>query len=270
MQAVRCRSFRQSDGGDNMKLTFFGTGTSQGVPVIACGCKVCSSSDPKDRRLRSSVLVQSEKTSILVDCGPDFREQMIRSRTGHLDAILFTHNHKDHTGGLDDTRALEYTDDWHAQIYCEPRVLETLKCEYDYVFVKEKYPGVPDWDIHLIDENPFEIGDIKVVPIRGMHGRMPILGYRFSDIAYLTDFSSIPQSEYSKLQNLKYLIINTVCYHRHHSHFSLAEAIEASKKIGAQHTLLTHLSHNFPPHEEFCKELPDGISPAYDGLVIEA
>lgn len=252
----------------SVELTFLGTGTSQGIPVISCGCEVCTSSDPRDRRLRSSVLVRSGGTTLLVDCGPDFREQMLRENISHLDAILFTHNHKDHTGGLDDTRALEYSNGWNAEIYCEQNVLDTLKCEYDYVFSEKKYPGVPDWNIHLIDENPFRIGDIEVIPIRGFHGKMPILGFRFGDIAYLTDFSSIPEREYEKLHGLEHLIINTVSYHKHHSHFCLGEALEEAGKIGAGKTWLTHLSHNLPPYGIFVKELPEGVEPAYDGLKI--
>ena len=252
----------------SVKLTFLGTGTSQGVPIIGCDCPVCKSKDPRDRRLRSSALFQVNGLNILIDCGTDFREQMLREDIHHLDAILMTHNHKDHTGGLDDTRALEYTDGWTAQIYCEPKVLETLKVEYDYVFFEKKYPGAPEWDIHIIDEKPFRIADVEIIPIRGYHGKMPVLGYRIGNIAYLTDMSEIPESEYEKLQGLEHLTINTVSYHPHYSHFNLSGAVAAAGKTGAKHVWLTHLSHNFPPHEEFLQELPEGFLPAYDGLCI--
>ncbi len=296
------------------KLTFLGTGTSQGVPIIGCHCPVCSSSDPRDKRLRSAALVEYGGLTILVDAGPDFRTQMLRAGIGHLDAILLTHNHMDHTGGLDDVRALNYIDRKAVHIYCEKKVLETLKVMFGYAFAEHKYPGSPEWRIHLIDENPFAVkpveggnlvwmhdkgycmqmpdgsvipcgndivttaeeptpeilaaGGVKVIPIRGYHDKMPILGFRFGDIAYITDMSSIPEEEFSKLKGLKHLTLNTVSYHPHHSHFSLSEAVALGQRIGAEHTWLTHLSHTFPSHAQFDSELPEGISPAYDGLVI--
>ena len=296
------------------KLTFLGTGTSQGVPIIGCRCPVCSSSDPRDKRLRSAALVEYGGLTILVDAGPDFRTQMLRAGIGHLDAILLTHNHMDHTGGLDDVRALNYIDRKAVHIYCEKKVLETLKVMFGYAFAEHKYPGSPEWRIHLIDEKPFAVkpveggnlvwmhdkgycmqmpdgsvipcgndivttaeeptpeilaaGGVKVIPIRGYHDKMPILGFRFGDIAYITDMSSIPEEEFSKLKGLKHLTLNTVSYHPHHSHFSLSEAVALGQRIGAEHTWLTHLSHTFPSHGQFDSELPEGISPAYDGLVI--
>ncbi len=313
----------------DVKLTFLGTGTSQGVPIIGCRCRVCRSGDPRDKRLRSSALVEYGGLKILVDAGPDFRMQMLSAGVGHLDAILLTHNHKDHTGGLDDVRALNYIDRRPAEIYCEPKVLETLKEEYGYAFAEHKYPGAPEWNIHLIDEQPFAVypnnggelvwkhdvgygylrpdgsfrlagtgkpmpadrpteenlakGGVKIIPIRGLHEEMPVLGFRFGDIAYITDMSCLPESELRKLQGLKHLTLNTVSYKPHHSHFSLEQAVELALKIGAGHTWLTHLSHTFPVYTEFCgsplpdgygaafgSRLPDSIRPAYDGLVIEA
>lgn len=298
------------------KLTFLGTGTSQGVPIIGCCCDVCKSSDTKDKRLRSSVLVEMGGLTILVDAGPDFRTQMLRENVRHLDAILLTHNHMDHIGGLDDVRAFNYIDRKPARIFCEKRVLDSLKISYSYAFAEEKYPGAPEWRVNLIENKPFLVfpnntgelvwmhdlgyctrmpdgsvvpcgGDIvgkaltaepsgsnspdavTVIPIRGYHDKMPILGFRFGDIAYLTDMSSIPDEEMSKLSGLKHLTLNTVSYHPHHSHFSLSEAVEMARRIGAEHTWLTHLSHAFPTHGTFCQELPSGIAPAYDGLVIE-
>lgn len=296
------------------KLTFLGTGTSQGVPIIGCHCPVCRSADPHDKRLRSAALVEYGGLTILVDAGPDFRIQMLREDVCHLDAILLTHNHMDHTGGLDDVRALNYIDRKAVHIYCEPKVLETLKIMFGYAFAEHKYPGSPEWRIHIIDDNPFAVmpveggdlvwmhekgycmqmpdgsvipcgndivndarkptedvisaGGVKIIPIRGYHDKMPVLGFRFGDIAYITDMSSIPESEFGKLRGLKHLTLNTVSYHPHHSHFSLSEAVALAQRIGAEHTWLTHLSHTFPSHSQFDNELPPGISPAYDGLVI--
>jgi phosphoribosyl 1,2-cyclic phosphate phosphodiesterase len=305
----------------NAKLTFMGTGTSQGVPIIGCKCAVCQSKDPHDKRFRSSAYVEYGGLQILVDAGPDFRSQMLREGIGHLDAILLTHNHRDHTGGLDDVRSLNYIDQSPAEIYCEEPVLEALEVEYPYVFAKDKYPGAPEWHMHLIRNKPFVVmpndsdnklvwvhdqgyciqkkdgtlvptddrkidkaveveldscvsTGVVVIPIRGLHDQMPVLGFRFGNIAYITDMSSIPEEEFEKLHGLDHLTLNTVSYKPHHSHFSLYEAIEIAHKIGAKHTWLTHLSHTFPVYEQFCEELhrlsPDlDIQPAYDGLEIE-
>lgn len=288
------------------RLTFLGTGTSQGVPVIGCSCEVCRSADPHDKRLRSAALVEYEGLRILVDAGPDFRMQMLAAGVRHLDAILLTHNHKDHTGGLDDVRSLNYIDRKAAEIYCEPLVEESLREEYAYAFVRKKYPGAPEWHIHPIDKAPFrvfsteyadeldwvqDVGYVyrprrephpapekaEVIPIRGYHDTMPVLGFRFGDIAYLTDMSRIPEGELPKLAGLEHLTLNTVGYKPHHSHFSLDEALLLAGRIGARHTWLTHLSHTFPQHVRFEAELRQrcadlGISspvlPAYDGLTI--
>ena len=251
------------------KLTFLGTGTSQGVPMIGCGCKVCHSKDPRDQRLRSSVLVEHEGLTILVDAGPDFRQQMLRSGVTHLDAIILTHDHKDHTGGLDDIRAFNYLEKKASQIYCEKYVEESLRMEYSYAFAEVKYPGAPEWDVHIIDEKPFRINGVEIVPIRGMHYKLPVLGFRFGNIAYCTDMNHIPEEEFSKLEGLDHFIINTVRYGKHISHFSLEEAVAIAQKVGAKHSWLTHLSHQLPCYIDLASELPEGISPAYDGLVIQ-
>ena len=280
------------------RLTFLGTGTSQGVPMIGCGCEVCSSEDPRNKRLRASVLVEYCGLKILVDAGPDFRQQMLREGISHLDAILLTHNHKDHTGGLDDIRAFNYLEKKATQIYCEKYVEDSLRMEYSYAFAENKYPGAPEWEVHRIDENPFTIiaggphktlewtddkgylhttsadeGSIccaEIIPIRGRHYKLPVLGFRFGDIAYCTDMNHIPEEEFVKLQGLEHFIINTVRRGHHISHFALESALKVAERVGAKHTWLTHLSHQLPCHEDLCAELPPHIRPAYDGLVIEA
>ena len=252
------------------KLVFLGTGTSQGVPMIGCGCKVCRSEDSKDKRLRSSVYVEHDGLRILVDAGPDFRYQMLRAGISTVDGILLTHNHKDHTGGLDDIRAFNYHEKKATQIYCEKYVEDSLRMEYSYVFAEKKYPGIPEWSINIIDNNPFTINGIKITPIRGMHYKLPVLGYRFGNIAYCTDMNHIPEEEFSKLKGLEHFVINCVRRGRHISHYSLEEAVEMARKVGARHTWLTHLSHQLPVYEELSRELPEGIRPAFDGLVIEA
>lgn len=251
------------------KLTFLGTGTSQGVPMIGCGCDVCRSADARDQRLRASVLVEYEGLTILVDAGPDFRQQMLREGINHLDAILLTHNHKDHTGGLDDIRAFNYLEKKATEIYCEKYVEDSLRMEYSYAFAENKYPGAPEWRVHTIDENPFEINGVKIIPIRGRHYKLPVLGFRFGDIAYCTDMNHIPEEEFEKLKGLDHFVINCVRRGRHISHFSLEGALEVAKRVGARHTWLTHLSHQLPVYTELATELPEGILPAYDGLVIE-
>ena len=251
------------------QLTFLGTGTSQGAPMIGCGCEVCKSTDPRDKRLRASVLVKHEGLRILVDAGPDFRYQMLRAGVSSLDAILLTHNHKDHTGGLDDIRAFNYLEKKATQIYCEKYVEESLRKEYSYAFEEIRYPGAPEWDVHIIDDKPFTVNGVEIIPIRGRHFKLPVLGYRFGNIAYCTDMNHIPDEEYEKLQNLDHFIINCVRRGRHISHYSLEQAIEVAHKVGAKHSWLTHLSHQLPCYEDLKKELPEGILPAFDGLVLD-
>ncbi len=257
------------------KLTFLGTGTSQGVPMIGCDCEVCRSTDPRDKRLRASALVEYKGLKILIDAGPDFRQQMLREGVSHLDAILLTHNHKDHTGGLDDIRAFNYLEKKAAEIYCEKYVEDSLRLEYAYAFAEKRYPGAPNLNVNIIDDKPFSIDGIEIIPIRGMHYKLPVLGYRFGNIAYCTDMNFIPEEEFSKLEGLEHFIINTVREGRHISHFSLEEALEVAQKAGARHSWITHLSHQLPVHERLARQklagkLPNGILPAYDGLVIEA
>ena len=267
------------------KLTFLGTGTSQGVPMIGCRCDVCKSVDPRDKRLRSSVLVDYCGKRFLIDAGPDFRQQMLRADVSHVDAIILTHNHKDHTGGLDDVRAFNYLEKAATQIYCEKYVEDSLRQEYSYAFAENRYPGAPEWNVHLIDEHPFSIDGVEIVPIRGRHFKLPVLGYRFGNIAYCTDMNHIPEEEFKKLEGLDHFVINCVRRGRHISHFSLEGALEVAKRVGARHTWITHLSHQLPRHADLETELQaitstepssdqpthqtTSILPAYDGLVIE-
>ena len=282
---------------EKARLTFLGTGTSQGVPMIGCSCDVCRSSDPRDKRLRASALVDYCGMRILIDAGPDFRQQMLREGVSHLDAILLTHNHKDHTGGLDDIRAFNYLERRASEIFCEEYVEESLRKEYSYAFAEKKYPGAPEWHVHNIDSRPFvlrsggptevlswesgkgysystvnldeEVKTAEVVPIRGMHYKLPVLGYRFGNIAYCTDMNHIPEEEFEKLHGLDHFVINCVKYGKHISHYSLEEAVEVAQRVGARNSWLTHLSHQLPTYNELAAELPEGIHPAYDGLVLE-
>ncbi len=253
-------------------ITFLGTGTSQGIPIIGCSCPVCKSDDIRDKRLRCSALIRYEGKTFLIDAGPDFRQQMLREDISHLDAILLTHNHKDHTGGLDDVRSFNYLEQRPFPIFCESHVLESLKKEYYYVFTEKPYPGAPAMDIHLITSLPFEIEGIPVIPIRAMHYKLPVLGFRFGDCAYLTDANYIPESEFEKLKGLKIFVINTVKRGHHISHYSLEEAIDICRRVGARKSYLTHLSHMLPRHAELAGELaalPFSIQPAIDGLTVE-
>ncbi len=255
-------------------ITFLGTGTSQGVPVIGCDCPVCRSTDPHDQRLRTAALVRYEGLELVIDAGPDFRQQMLREGIVCPDAILLTHQHKDHTAGLDDVRAFNYTPrDGYREahpfpIYCEKRVQESLRQEFSYAFTEERYPGIPIFDLHTITESSFAIRGVEIVPIRVMHYRLPVLGFRFGKLAYITDANCIPEEEMSKLEGVELLVLNTVRRGHHISHFSLEEAVAMAQRIGARETRLTHLSHQLPPHAGLSAELPAGIEPAYDGLTL--
>ena len=247
-------------------ITFLGTGTSQGIPVIGCKCKVCLSLDNKDKRLRSSAIIEHNGSVLLIDAGPDFRQQMLREGISSVDAVLLTHEHKDHTGGLDDVRAINFIRKEPFTIYCEERVKESLKREYSYAFEEYKYPGAPEFDIKIIDTAPFYINSAQVIPIRAFHYKLPVLGFRIGDIAYITDANYIPDEEFDKLQNLSILVLNTVRRERHISHFSLDEAVEIAKKVKPKQCYLTHLSHQIGIHIDLDASLPDWISPAYDRL----
>lgn len=251
-----------------MEITFLGTGTSQGVPVVSCPCTVCASSNSKDKRLRSSILLKIGGKNILIDAGPDFRQQLLREHIDHLDAILITHEHKDHIGGLDDIRALNYTSGRPIDIYAEERVLKAIRYDYHYAFVPKPYPGVPEMNLHKIDESPFKIDDILITPIRVMHYRLPILGYRINNFTYITDGNYIEKNEFCKISNSSVLVLNTLRKEEHLSHFTLAEGLDLAKQAKAKTTYFTHISHQMGLHNEVSLELPKGVYLAYDGLKV--
>ncbi len=252
-----------------MILTFLGTGTSQGIPIIACQCEVCTSNNDKDKRLRSSVHIQTDELSIVIDSGPDFRQQMLRENIKHLDAIIFTHDHKDHTAGLDDVRAFNYVQKKAMEVYGENYVLDTLKREFSYAFAENRYPGVPRINLNQIENKVFQIKNQIIEPIRGIHYKLPVLGFKFDKLAYITDMNFISEHEMQKLMNLDILIINALRIEKHVSHFSLSEALEIIKKCQPKKAYLTHISHALPAYNKLSKILPDHTFMAYDGLKID-
>jgi phosphoribosyl 1,2-cyclic phosphate phosphodiesterase len=252
-----------------VKVTVLGTGTSQGVPVIGCDCDVCKSINPKDNRLRSSVFIEYDDLNLLIDSGPDFRQQMLRENINKLDAILFTHEHKDHIAGLDDVRAFNFMTQKPMDVYAETRVQEALRKEYAYIFSSNNYPGIPKINLHTINEDEFFIKNLKVMPIRLMHYRLPILGFRIGDFAYVSDANFIADQEKEKLLGSKVLIIDALRQEKHISHFSLEESVEIAKEIGARNTYFTHMSHHIGLHDEVNNKLPSNMQLAFDGLKIE-
>ncbi len=254
----------------DVKLTFLGTGTSQGIPVIACDCEVCVSTDRHDKRLRTSALVEVDGVQLLIDAGPDFRQQLLSANVKRLDGILLTHEHKDHMGGLDDVRALNYITQKPVDIYAEPRVQQALKQEYQYAFAENKYPGVPEFNLITIGEKPFEIAGIPIAPIRVYHHKLPILGFRIGNLAYITDASRIDEHEKKKLQGLEVLILNVIRRTSHLSHLSLPEALALREELQPKQLYLTHLSHQIECHQTLAASLPQGVVPAYDGLVVHS
>ncbi|OFY68520.1 MAG: hypothetical protein A2V64_02180 [Bacteroidetes bacterium RBG_13_43_22] len=252
-----------------MKITFLGTGTSQGVPVIACECPVCLSDDPRDNRLRTSLLIESGKTVLLFDAGPDFRQQMLREHIKKLDAIILTHEHKDHIAGMDDVRAFNYKSQDAIDIYAEERVQNAVKIEYAYVFSEKKYPGIPQMRLNPVPEYSFKIRGIEIIPIRVRHMDLEIYGFRIGNFAYITDASYIPEESKGKLIGVKYLVINALRKQKHISHFSLKEAIDFIREISPKKAFITHVSHQMGLYEHVEKELPPGIMLAYDGLGVK-
>ena len=257
-----------------MKLTLLGTGTSQGVPVIGCHCAVCRSLDPRDRRLRTSAMVEWQGCRFVIDAGPDFRQQLLRSDVAHLDAILLTHEHKDHIGGLDDVRALNFVDFPNAvhpvDIYATERTLNCVRKDFDYAFAADKYRGVPEIRLHAFERRtPFRIGGVEVIPIAGEHSsRFEVTGFRFGKMAYLTDFKTIDDQELAKLQGLELLVINALRFEHHVSHFNLEEALAVAERVKPHRTVLTHMSHEMGCYAETNARLPEGVELGYDQMEI--
>lgn len=259
MSSVSCPS---------LAITFLGTGTSSGIPMIGCDCEVCTSADKRDNRLRSSILVQSSETTIVVDTGPDFRYQMLRAKVKHVDGILFTHPHKDHVAGLDDVRGFNFFSSKPMQVFANEMTQEVLIREFPYAFADLRYPGVPEIELNTIDLEPFTIGDIPVIPVQVWHLKMPVLGFRFGNFTYITDANKIEQDERKKAVQSSVLVLNTLRREKHISHFTLDEGIVLAKELRARQTYFTHLSHQMGRHEDVTRSLPKGVALAHDELRI--
>jgi len=251
-----------------MKITFLGTGTSKGIPVIGSTNEVCLSKDSKDKRLRSSVLISWKDYNYVIDCGPDFRQQMLRENISKIDGILYTHEHADHTAGLDDIRPFtqKYGD---LPIYAYQRIIDNLKKRFDYIFTTEnKYPSAPSVIINQIENTPFILGDLEIMPIEVMHGKLAVFGYRFDKLAYLTDVSFINEEEKLKLKNLNVLVINALRIKDHPTHFNLEKALLLIEEVQPKKAYITHISHKLGFHAVVEKQLPKNVFLAYDGLVV--
>ncbi len=252
-----------------IRLTFLGTGTSQGVPLIGCHCPVCSSEDPRDKRLRTSALITIDGENFLIDAGPDFRQQMLTHRIENLRAVLLTHEHVDHLFGLDDIRAFNWLQKRPADIYAEKRVHTAIRRIFHYVFSNWKYPGIPQMELHDVEEIPFRIGNAEFIPIRCYHHKLPVLGFRTGALTYLTDVNAIPEREMEKIRGSRVLVVNALRHEKHISHFSLEEALLLAREINPEKCFLTHISHALGKHGDVEKNLPGNVFMAWDGLTVE-
>ncbi|HFA50649.1 MAG TPA: MBL fold metallo-hydrolase [Bacteroidetes bacterium] len=258
---------KHTSGKNKLKVIFLGTGTSQGIPIIGCHCETCQSQNPKDKRLRVSVFINYKNKNIVIDIGPDFRQQMLRANIENLDALLITHEHNDHIIGLDDVRPFNFKTWSNMPVYAAPRVQETLKKRFAYIFEKKPYPGAPMIELRSISkEENFVVEGITVVPIEAMHGKLPVLGFRIGGFTYLTDVKTISEKELAKAKNSKVLVLSALHHKEHHSHLSLPQALDLIKKINPGTAYLTHLSHKLGLHETVSKTLPPNVHLAYDGL----
>ncbi len=253
----------------SITITFLGTGTSSGVPMIGCDCEVCTSPDKKDNRLRSSILVRSQKTSLVVDTGPDFRYQMLRQKIKHLDAVVFTHPHKDHLAGLDDIKAFNYLTKKPIEIYADSLTEEAVRRDFYYAFTDTRYPGIPELNLNTINLEPFVVGDIPIIPIMVWHLKMPVMGFRFGRFTYITDANRIEESEKEKIRGSEVLVLNALRKQKHISHFTLGEATELVNELKVPVGYFTHMSHQLGRHAEIEAELPENIHLAYDGLELK-
>lgn len=249
-----------------MTITFLGTGTSQGVPVIGCSCEVCKSLDYRDKRLRASVHIQISGQSFVIDTGPDFRQQMLREGINRLDAVLFTHAHRDHTAGLDDVRAYNFLQKMDMPVYGMPETLHQIQNDFAYIFDEHGYPGLPRIDLRPISHNPFSVNEVEVTPLPVVHLKLPVLGFRIGDFSYITDANFISEETIEKLRGTNVLVLNALQQEPHISHFTLTEAIQVAQKVGAHKTYFTHLSHKMGLHADVSKILPPNIEIAFDGL----
>jgi len=252
-----------------VKVTFLGTGTSQGVPIIACECEVCCSKNPKDNRLRTSILIESDMAKVVIDSGPDFRQQMLREKVKSLDAVVFTHEHKDHLAGLDEVRAFNYITKMKMPIYATERVQVALKREFAYIFAEEKYPGIPEIEVITITDDKFLVKDIELTPIDVIHYRLPVKAFRIKDFTYITDANYISDSEKEKIKGSKTIVVNALRREEHVSHFTFQQAIDLMNELKPEKAYFTHISHQLGLHDDVSKELPSFIELAYDGLQIE-
>jgi phosphoribosyl 1,2-cyclic phosphate phosphodiesterase len=252
-----------------MKVTLLGTGTSQGVPVIACECEVCLSKNPRDKRLRCSVLIETESTTVIIDAGPDFREQCLRAGVNKLDALVFTHEHRDHVAGLDDVRPFNFKQSKDMPIYCHPRVAEALRIQFPYIFADTQYPGIPKIEIRPIDIKDFTIGDLVFKPIQTLHHKLPVLGFRVGDFCYITDTNYISPEEIDKVRGTQILVLDALHHSEHISHYNLAQSITVAQDIDAAQTYFTHVSHHMGLYNEINDQLPQKMALSHDGLFFE-
>ncbi len=252
-----------------MRITFLGTGTSTGIPMVGCDCTVCTSTDPRDARSRTAALVEVKGTTLLIDAGPDLRQQLLSTRTRQVDAVLLSHAHMDHISGIDDLRALNYFQKRPMDLFGDAPTLDAVRRVFAYAFEKDKYPGTPELELHTIGATPFLAAGIPVTPVEVKHYRMPVLGFRIGDLAYITDAKSIDAQEKQKLQQLDVLVLNALRRAPHISHFTLDEALDMVAELKPRRAFFTHISHQLGLHAEVARELPPGVELAHDSLVVD-